>query len=661
MAKITFTKISIENLGPFRERQTLNLNVATNKPVVLIKALNGSGKTTLLTALQISLYGYKAINAFRRSEYEQLIVSLQRKDAIGSSVIEVTLDIEIGSKIQSVTLRREWTFRGKNLIEDFTVLSDGIKDLDFAESWDDFINSILPVELVHLFLFDGEKIEALANPERLPELLRRATEVFLGLGGIDTLSNDLKAVERRANRKSEDAPIDNDESSVQLSNFQDQLEELEKRIAILVQQQGDLKNAVEHAQSELDKFTARAQRQGLAAYQQAAELKGSLESADKQHKAARAALVDAVSDPLLPLIWLGPLWDQYKTQWEQDSNAQNAALLIAEFQKRDKRILSVLRRALPDQEKALSQILKSDLNQYKHEHQSTVLLLPGADPEEIQTRLDSSIADVNDRVKSFKKLSNLLERADKSVSEVPAEAQLSEIFEELQSRSKAVVNLESQYHLISEKLNHERASQALLESRVNSLLQQVGEKFSERTLEIKGLQAANRAKQVLNLFRERLLASKANWLSEMITTEFSGLLRKRKFIAKVVVDPTTYAVSIEDKTGHALPMERLSAGERQILAIAVLSALIRERKGTFPVVVDTPLARLDKKHRESLISNFFSKISHQVMVLSTDEEVDGDAYEALLPYVSQEYDLAFNDDSRSSFARIKNQKVGVAI
>lgn len=90
-------------------------------------------------------------------------------------------------------------------------------------------------------------------------------------------------------------------------------------------------------------------------------------------------------------------------------------------------------------------------------------------------------------------------------------------------------------------------------------------------------------------------------------------------------------------------MDRLSAGERQLLAISVLSALIKERKGRFPVVVDTPLARLDRQHRSSLIKRFFATVSHQVVVLSTDQEVDGVAYEALKPFTSAEYSLDFDD------------------
>ena len=139
------------------------------------------------------------------------------------------------------------------------------------------------------------------------------------------------------------------------------------------------------------------------------------------------------------------------------------------------------------------------------------------------------------------------------------------------------------------------------------------------------------------------MASKAQWLSEMITGEFRNLLRKRNLVSSVVVDPATYQVSIKDGKNQELPMDRLSAGERQLLAISVLSALIKERKGRFPVVVDTPLARLDQQHRSTLIKRFFATVSHQVVVLSTDQEVDGAAYEALKPFTSAEYSLDFDD------------------
>ncbi len=187
--------------------------------------------------------------------------------------------------------------------------------------------------------------------------------------------------------------------------------------------------------------------------------------------------------------------------------------------------------------------------------------------------------------------------------------------------------------------------------RLKAAQDRIGAEFRDRSMESKSLEASARARKALVLFKDRLLASKAQWLSSMITTEFQKLLRKRNLMTSVVVDPQTYRVSILDTKQQELPMDRLSAGERQLLATSVLSALIKERKGRFPVVVDTPLARLDQQHRSALIKGFFATVSHQVVVLSTDQEVEGPAYTALRPFNSQEYELSYDDNTGCTTAR----------
>lgn len=655
MAKLTITQISIENLGPFRERQTFDLSVSEARPVILIKALNGSGKTTLLTALQVGLYGYKAVNLTRRSEYDQLIVGLQRKDAVGNARIEISLSIEVGANRQDVLLKREWLPSGANYREDFKVSVGNVVDLEFTENWDEFINGILPVELVQLFLFDGEKIEALANPERLPALLRRATEVFLGLGGIDALSNDLKAVERRTGgKKSVSAELN--EAQEQADEYAKQLEKVTQRIELLIQQQGQAHAAVDDAQRKLDQFSADAKRSGLNVYQQAAELKGRASLAVEQHKQARCGLVAALEDPLLPLAWLGPLWDDYKTQWQEDRQAHNAALLADEFAKRDQRILDALSAVTPQASQAVANLFAQDLQGFSALLSKTPVLQPGAEPDDIEPRLDQAKAQLKRAVAKVEDSARDMEKAQRAVGQIPAEEQLGGILEQMQLLAKAVSTAETLLHDLSAELAEARTSQVHLSSRMEGALQRVRAEMKDSAFELQMLEAALRARTTLLAFREKLLASKALWLSEMITSEFKQLLRKRNLISRVLVEPQTYEVSIEDVSGHTLPMERLSAGERQILAIAVLSALIRERKGRFPVVVDTPLARLDRAHREALIHNFFAKVSHQVLVLSTDEEVEGSVHFALEQHLSREYALTFDDASRRSIVSARVRK-----
>jgi DNA sulfur modification protein DndD len=649
MAKITITQVSVENLGPFRERQVLNLSTSKQRPVILIKALNGSGKTTLLTCLQIGLYGYKAINPLRRSEYEQLMVSLQRKDATSAAIVEVTLEVEVGADKRALTIRREWQFRNNQLHEHMAVLRGGVEDIEFTGSWDEFINGILPVELVQLFLFDGEKIEALANPERLPDLLRRATEVFLGLGGIDALGNDLKAVERRSSLNKKDASDGFLQAQSEVEEFHTKQVAMDDRIAVLAQQLAEAQNQLDRVLQRLDAYKVKAQRQGLDAYQQAAQLRSNAQSADLKHKGARTQLADALSDPLLPLIWLGPLWHQYRAQWDVDQNAHHSKLLMDEFAKRDRRLLQVIAKAAPNEEKVVAKLMRQDLSDFKTKTgQSNAVLMPGTDPADIEIRLEHAKAKLHDCVKNVDLSSRQLERSQLSVGAIPAEEQLASVLDGLQAHAQEVSLAEQVLARLSHELTDARSQREHLRIRAESAQERLRSELKDNALELKALDAAARAKKALATFRERILASKAHWLSAMITKEFKGLLRKRNLVSKVLVDPTTYAVSIEDSKGHLLPMERLSAGERQILAIAVLSALINERKGRFPVVVDTPLARLDRKHRESLVKSFFAKVSHQVLVLSTDEEVAGSVYEALLPHMSREFELSFDDVTRAT-------------
>lgn len=652
MAKLTIEHISIENLGPFRERQLFDLSVQPERPVILVKALNGSGKTTLLTALQVGLYGYKAINPTRRSEYDQLIAGLQRKDATGPSRVEMGLTLEIGSQKQKLSLRREWVVDGKGYREHFKVTSDAGDSHALSDDWDEFINSVLPVELVHLFLFDGEKIEALANPERLPALLRRATEVFLGLGGIDALFNDLKAVERRAGGK-KNLTAEASEAQDLIANYEAQLAELDGRILMLSQRQGEARNQVDEAQKKLDAFSLEAQRNGLQAYEQAAALRARLSLSEEQHAHARSMLVSALEDPILPLAWLGPLWESYKDQWGKDLRAKRAAMLADEITKRDQRILALLAQREPSAEAAVASILAEERIALVQAKEHKALFLNGGDPAEIEPLLIQAKKRLKQAQSAVLAAEKNIEKAQHAVDQIPAKEQLANVFTDMQKYSQAVVKAENALRETHRDLEEARASQQHLESRLNGATTRWQAEQKESSFLLYAFKAGERARKTLSVYRERLLASKAEWLSDMITAEFKHLLRKRNLISKVHVEPATYSVTIEDVNGHTLPMERLSAGERQILAIAVLSALIRERKGRFPVVVDTPLARLDLAHREALIHNFFAKVSHQVLVLSTDEEVEGSVHAALEQHMNREYALTFDDESRRSIVSVK--------
>lgn len=135
----------------------------------------------------------------------------------------------------------------------------------------------------------------------------------------------------------------------------------------------------------------------------------------------------------------------------------------------------------------------------------------------------------------------------------------------------------------------------------------------------------------------------ARKLEELILEGYQQLLRKRSLVARISIDPSTCGLTLLDAEEHVLPPERLSAGERQLLAVAMLWGLARASGRPLPVIIDTPLGRLDAGHRTHLVERYFPKASHQVILLSTDEEIHGQYFGMLRPAVGHCYRLVYDD------------------
>lgn len=648
MAKVTFLKIGIQNLGPYREQQVLDFKVLAQKPIVLIRALNGSGKTTLLTCLQVALYGARAVGNGKPAEYEQLIRGLHRDDAEGPAEIALDLRVDVNGEREQLTVTRQWQL-GSKLAETVHVTRNGLFDEVLTKEWTEYLDGILPSELLQLFLFDGEKIEALANPKTLPEMLKRATEAFLGIGGIDSLNKDLIAVERRAVLQAKDASSDYEQARTELRILEQQQSAAAAAVEVLKQSLPIVEGEAARSRATYEEASLHAQRSGLGAYEKAAEIRAAEQAAKAEVKGAADAVREALADPLAPLASLDTLWAEYKTEWTNQQTARTRKLVLEEVKRRDQRVLKQLRDSLSSPSfEVLRDALKSEEQRYANDAKQTVFFVQSPDPE----TLDSSIQlakDRHDRArKRLHEAKQKLAVLETQVASIPAGEQLAEVLANLKAKAEEQTRAEERLAFVKKELADQLSALEHTSVRANAARVRMGKDFQGNAHTSKAIGAAIRSRAVLAAFKERLLASKAVWLSTKITEEFQALMRKQRLVTAVRVDPNSYEVTIIGANDKELPMERLSAGERQLLAIAVLSALIRERKGQFPVVVDTPLARLDRTHREALIKRFFAKVSHQVLVLSTDEEVEGSVYEAMSKYTSKAYQIEYSDESRCS-------------
>lgn len=147
---------------------------------------------------------------------------------------------------------------------------------------------------------------------------------------------------------------------------------------------------------------------------------------------------------------------------------------------------------------------------------------------------------------------------------------------------------------------------------------------------------------MLNQFVVRLRENKVHLLQEK-TFEMYRLLSSRAGLIKdLTIDDRTYEVRISDRNGHEIRKSGLSAGEKEVFAVSLLWGLAQTSQVKLPIIIDTPLSRLDSTHRDNIVNNYFPNAGEQVIILSTDTEIDTNYFRALKPHLSGAARLTFD-------------------
>ena len=189
---------------------------------------------------------------------------------------------------------------------------------------------------------------------------------------------------------------------------------------------------------------------------------------------------------------------------------------------------------------------------------------------------------------------------------------------------------------------------ANLEKERMTLLKEMVKEQEEKDDTTRIIAYAQQQIELMEEYKLRLQAMKADELGEQMTKCFNTIIAKDGLIKNIAIDHATLQFRYYNKNGVLIDQRMLSSGEKQILVISMLWALGICSKMKFPLIIDTPLARLDSMHRASLIDNYFPKASEQVIILSTDQEITGQDYQALKKYIGKEFTLEYDEQTMSS-------------
>ena len=646
-------EISLHDFGVYEGLQTLALTPPSAKhPIILFTGLNGAGKTTILEALQVGLFGANALCLADQSYQEYMARAINKRSQWGQAGVTICFRrMENGQEI-SYRLSRLFKRTGKNIKESLEVYRNDEYDRAITEHWPQFVDEIIPASISSFFFFDGERVESYAAPDSARELIHDGIHNLLGLDIVNRLDHDLKILLRR--RQAEKLQ-DSQKSS--LSEKEQSLHALRKEIQELVNARAALRaRKIDPLERKLGELDQEYKKMGGDLLENRSSIEKKLLLAEHRGQSMEKKMHELAAGQL-PLLLVKELLGKLEDYAQRCEKAYSLKATIAALKKRDKDMLGHFQAIVKDKNsmQALKSFCASDikdrtakLKEYeKHTHLDAKDFVD-MNLGEVDKQIKEFALDATDAIADYQEVRGEIENLKNKLAAVPSSDTVAGILKERDEIQAKLVGCQIEHQKISQDISHKKAEESQLAQLVEAMWKEVAEvEFAQRSVE-RYIDRIKNAKKKLEKFRSAVLAKNIRRMETFVLECYQLLLRKKSLIENLEIDPHSFRISLTGKNGSPLEAEQLSAGERQLLAIALLWGLGRASSKPLPIAIDTPLGRLDSTHREKLIDNYFSQASHQVLLFSTDEEISGEYLKRLQPWIGKQYQLNYDDAAGST-------------
>ena len=634
-------RLQLYNFGIYAGDNSFDFSL--EKPVVLIGGMNGRGKTTFLEAIVLSLYGSNSAT-YKESGYKtygQYLRSLVNRDSWNQQTfIELTFIVNDGAP-NEYTVHREWDSKKQRVSEKIDVLENGVYNEFLTNNWSMFVENIVPSALSSFYFFDGEKIAELALDESNTQL-RESIRSMLGLNILDVLKNDLNKTLRKRSRQ-QTVSISKDSIEV-LKQQQEELakavSDKESEIKALLSKIADIQGIIDHLQSNYESKGGKVIEQRAALIRDKAELSTSLEQ-------IHAELLSLAAGEL-PLRMVKDLIQEIKLQAEDEHNELVMQQLI-------ERIDDLLHDYLA-KEQAGEEACKGFVDYIKQQNDASASTPIYQVSEfalfQLNSLLDGMLERAKqttvDKIQRKKELQKKLGEIESHLSLDINEDELSRITVSIKKKQEELIAAQVKLNNANQELSSLRNNLNKKTMEVNNAVDSYLSEASVTDENARMDKYTHMALRILDAYSIEVQSRKSDVLASTITDCYHKLANKQRLIDRITVNPTTLEIAYLDHAGKQLYSNMLSAGEKQLMVISVLWALAICSKKKLPVIIDTPLSRLDSAHRASVVKNYFPNASDQTMILSTDSEIDRRYYELIKESVGDEFTLRYDEDSRST-------------
>lgn len=650
-----FSKIVLNNFGIYKGEHCITLHNQNGcRNITLVGGMNGRGKTTILDAVFLCLYGRKATEYItgKKEAYASILQDHINKSAPDQRTY-ITLEFALDDDTSSViSITRAWKKAGKRVDTTLDVLKDGLRDEYLSENWEYYVEELIPFGIAKFFFFDNEKISQIADDEAFDKVKDSIKSVM----GVTTIESLCAHISKIAKGKTETLKAFQDsESQTEFNELTSQLNEIENSIRIVKDRRARLVPLLEKLLVDLENAEQEFWKKGGNLGLNKAEIEKQKERLRTVEAENKLRAINAASSPVTPLCLCKSLVvDAYNAAMADE---KNRAKLYSEP------IVTALYNGLMSRCQAefgqmkfydtLKEIIDRQFQEYRApQYAATPIELSPLSLSLIERLINeeyTKIVTLAHYLREQQEINeNLLLQLDVHLNSSADQAGAIELLDTIKDFEAQKGRYEAGIAKCDEELHALQSQHAAIEGKRNKAMLKIASQADAEDDNGRILQYATMTLEIMQEFITRLQAQKVHQLESNIAKCFQHLAQKQAIITSITIDSVTLDITLRDYDGGILRKDQLSAGEKQMFAISILWGLALTSGYKLPVIIDTPMARLDSAHRTNFINRYLPNASSQVIVLSTDEEVYGQYLEDIKSYVNDSYTLIYDDAEKCS-------------
>ena len=668
-------RVVIDNFRPYYGKNILNLSTEGNKNIIVIGGRTGHGKTSLLLAMVWCLFGKRIgeiDEVFKKeikgNNYPKFLKKSMNWDAESEGInsFSVTVDfseMELFTDNNIVfTVKR--TYNILNNEEIFELLSDGntFEMINDEEEKESFVNDhLIPLKAAKFVFFDAEKISEIAEMDTKEQgsFMNDALGKILGLENYERLIEDLQIYCDNIKKESADQNIHQ-----QIDSFQNQIDINQRKVESHEKRSSDIQEKIDELESKIVEYNKYLNTRGLnLSNVDLGKLRENKKNLEEHRNKIENEFLELTE--LIPFAISAGKIQEIIDQLNYQNKEENQYLNNEDFKDKSNEFIESLFNQEPyppegdiplskkffyyNKAKELIPKIYSDdeLKELIFEHDLSKIEIDNI--YKLYNSLKQYSSDKYDNIfTELIKVDNELNTLNKEIRKIEANLEdevVSDYSNKRDNAEKDIIDLREEdmrNNITIENILKDNDTYSL---RIKNLLEKV-----EITKEKKKLYKQTHVFiKILNEFVVQEKQRKCESLESKILCSIKNLMNKKliHFVTTSIL-PDNLGLQIElfDKNGDKILQSSLSAGEKQLFVSSLIKSILSESIEELPVLIDTPLGRLDIEHKENILNNLYPHLGNQVIILSTNDEITKERFNIISKNVCKTY-LLINENNQT--------------